>query len=223
MVIMPNITQAVSEIVKRRPFLEEGLSSGIINHAYLADSLKDEIERMTGKHTNRYAIIMAIRRLSESLSESFAAKAALNLHGSELAVISGISEITVSKSAATNQRIEKMYARFDPSKGDFLTITQGLYESTIIFSTKHAEIVKRSFMPRDIIYSADGLASLIVKISGAAADSVGVLYALTKILSWENINIIEMVSTRTEEIFILKEGDAAAGFSAIAKAAERKR
>ena len=219
---MPNITQAVSEIVKRRPFLEEGLTSGIINQAYLADSLKGEIERMTGKRTNRYAIIMAIRRLSELLNESFAAKAALNLHGSELAVISGISEITVSKSAATNQRIEKMYARFDPSKGDFLTITQGLYESTIIFSTKHAELIKRSFLPRDIIYSADGLASLIVKISGDAADSVGVLYALTKILSWENINIIEMVSTRTEEIFILKESDAAAGFSAIAKAAARK-
>ncbi len=219
---MPNITQAVAEIVKQRPFLEEGLASGIINQAYLADSLKDEIERMTGKQTNRYAIIMAIRRLAESLSDSFVATSILNLHGSEVAVISGISEITVSKSATANKRIEHLYSKFDPSKGDFLAVTQGLYESTILFSAKHAETVRKAFSQKEVIYSADNLASLIVKISGSAADSIGVLYSLTKILSWENINIIEMVSTRTEEIFILRESDAAAGFSAISKAVGRK-
>jgi hypothetical protein len=212
---IPTIAQAVSDIIKHRPFIEEGLVKGIINYAYLADMLKPDVEAIVGKETNRYAIVMAIRRLSDVLAKSFIGKPNEMFKHADINMTSGIFEMTVRKDARALKNVAKLYELVDFSKGDFLTITHGLYEMTIISNAKYKKEIAAMFSKHEIISIVGGLSSLIVRIQPDAADKVGVLYVLTKALSWENINIVEVVSTLTEEIFIIREADAAQGFAAL--------
>lgn len=214
---MTTVAQAVSDVIRKKPFLEEGLITGIINQAYLADMLKSEVEQIVGRQTNRYAIVMAIRRLSEHLAESFVSKSSEMLKGSDITITSGIFEMTVRKDARALGNVSKLYELVDLSKGDFLTITHGIYEMTIISNAKYRKRISEMFGKHEIINVVERLSSLIVRIPPESVEAVGVLYALTKALSWENINIVEVVSTLTEEIFIIREKDAASAFGAINK------
>lgn len=212
---MVTVANVVSKIIRTRPFLEEALVNEIINYAYLADMLKPEIERELRKEVNRYAIIMAIRRLADALKESFVSQAGLQLSGSDITIISGIFEVTVVRDAKTLNIASKLYGLVDFSKGDFLTITQGLYEITIISNAKYRNVVLKFFDKEHIKKVMDGLSSLTVRIPVEITDSVGILYSLTKALSWYNVDIVEVVSTLTEEIFIIKEDDTSIAFNAI--------
>ncbi len=61
------------------------------------------------------------------------------------------------------------------------------------------------------------LSSLSIKIPIEAIETVGLLYILTKAINWENINIVEIVSTLTEMTFILKEDDVSRAFNTVKK------
>lgn len=214
-VIMANVAQLVSQMIQRKPFLEEALVSGIVNYAYLADTLKPAIEKELRKEVKRYAIIMALRRLTEDLKDSFVAQAGFNLKEASTTITSGIFEITVLKDEKSINRLSELYSMVNIQKGDFLTITQGTYEITILSNSKYRERIGKLFSKNQIVKTTDGLSSLTVRIPVDAAESVGLLYALTKALSWDNVNIVEFVSTLTEEIFIISEDDTSAAFNAI--------
>ena len=212
---MVTVAHVVSGIIQKRPFLEEALVNDIINYAYLADMLKPEIEHAMRKEVNRYAIIMAIRRLSENLKESFVGQPQPDLSNADTTITSGIFEITAVKSANTLKIIPKLYDLVNFGSGDFLTITQGLYEITILSNIKYMNEMLSLFEKKEIKKKSTGLSSVIVRIPEKTAESVGLLYLLTKALGWENINIYEVVSTLTEEIFIISEMDTAPAFEAI--------
>lgn len=218
---MVTVAHIVSNIIQDRPFLEEALVNDIINYAYLADMLKPEIEREMRHEVNRYAIIMAIRRFSEGLKESFVGKPHLNLKDADVTIISGIFEMTLVKDNETMKMFPKLYGMIDLGKGDFLTITQGSYEITVLSNGRYMQKMLDLFDKRDIKKVSTGLSSLTVKIPEKAAESVGLLYTLTKALSWENVNIYEVVSTLSEEIFIIKEEETAIAFEAIARLIKR--
>ncbi len=212
---MATVAHVVADIIQDRPFLEEALVNDIINYAYLADMLKPEIEKEMRKEVNRYAIIMAIRRFADSLKGSFVGQPHLDLGGADITIISGIFELTAIKDATTMKTVSKLYDLVDFEKGDFLTITQGLYEITILSNSRYKDKMLKLFDKLDVKKVSTGLSSLTVRIPEKAAESVGLLYTLTKALSWENVNIFEVVSTLSEEIFIIGEEDTAVAFDAI--------
>ena len=212
---MVTVAHIVAGIIQKRPFLEEALVNDIINYAYLADMLKPEVEKLMRKEVNRYAIIMAIRRFSESLKESFIGSPILGITGADITITSGIFEVTVVKSANTLKELSKLYDIVNFSSGDFLTVTQGLFEITIISNMKYMDEMLCLFDKKDIKKKSTDLSSVIVRIPEKTAESMGVLYLLTKALSWDNVNIFEVVSTLTEEIFIIPENDTTTAFDAI--------
>ena len=213
--IMVNVAQVVSAMIRKKPFIEEALVREIVNYAYLADMIQPEVEKALRRKVNRYAIIMALRRLKDQLKDSFVGSAPLQLKNSEIAIISDVFEVTVAKSPDNIKKVSEIYRIVDFSRGDFLTVTQGLYEITLISNAKYRNRIVRVFGEGNALKIIGHLASLIVRISPEESDSLGLLYNLTKALSWENINIAEVVSTFTEEIFMIDEDDAPYAFNAI--------
>ena len=212
---MVTVAHVVTRILEDMPFLEEALVRDIINYAYLADMIKPQVEQETRRKVKRAAIVMAIRRFRETLKSGSVEAMHVNFKESDITVRSGIFEITVTKDKNTIELIQKLYDIVDVAKGDLLTVTQGLYEVTILSNSKYKPEVQKVFAKDQILRIFDGLSSLMVKIPTESADEVGVLYLLVKALSWNNINIVEVVSTLTEEIFIIKEDDTAVAFNAI--------
>lgn len=212
---MVTVSHVVTRVLEDMPFLEEALIRDIINYAYLAEMIKPQVEQEMRKQVKRAAIVMAIRRFRETLKSGSVEALRVDFKESDITVRSGIFEITVVKDRNTIEHMQRLYDMVDVQKGDLLTITQGLYEITILSNSKYKPEVQKLFAKDQTLRVIDGLSSLMVKVSIEAADAVGLLYMLVKALSWNNINIVEVVSTLTEEIFIIKEDDTAAAFNAI--------
>lgn len=213
---MVTVAHIAGKIVERRPFLEEALARGIINYAFLAESLRPEIEKELKKEVNPQAIAMALRRLSERLARrSKRARAFVSFRETDVTVKSDLFEMTILKSQKSIDNIRRAYGLVNFSQGGFLIVTHGLYEITIIASKKYKARIQKIFSGEKALKTIDNLSSLTVKMPIEAVEAVGPIYTVAKALNWENIAIIEIVSTLTEMTLILKEEDVSRAFGIV--------
>lgn len=214
---MVTVSHLVGNIVKDKPFLEEALRRGIINYVALAEELQPHIEKDLGKKVKTSAIMMALRRLNDSLQKKGIIKNELIFRSDDISIRSPLFEITILKSNNSINNIRKIYDITDFARGDMITITHGIYEITIIASSRLAKKIEKILENEHVIKTIASLGALTVKIPMNSTETVGMFYNVTKILNWENINIIEIVSTLTEMTFILKEDDLSRAFEAMKK------
>ena len=216
---MRSIAKIVENIVEKKPFLQEALSRGIVNNAALAEEIRADIEKELGKKIKFSAINMAIRRLSEKLEKSFISKVKFS-KDSDIMIRSDLIEITVFKLGDVQKYLKKVYSVVNFKKGDFLTITQGLHEVMIITNEKYESKILKLFPKKNVKKLIKGLSSLTINIPIEAIETIGLFYVVTRALNWENINIVDIVSTLTEMTFIIKEEDAGRSFDVLKKVIE---
>jgi aspartokinase len=216
---MVTVAHLVEKIVREKPFLQEALSRGIVNNAALAEELRPQIEKELGKEVKFSAVNQAIRRLAEKLEKTFIAKAKFD-KTSDITIKSDLIEITVFKTPEAQKYIKSIYDIIDYKKGDFLAITQSVNELAIITNARLEKKILKLF-PNSIVKKVmKSLSSITINIPMEAVETVGLFYIVTRTLNWENINIVEIISTLTEMTFVINEDDTAKAFNALKKLIE---
>ncbi|MBI4453356.1 hypothetical protein HY636_01815 [Candidatus Woesearchaeota archaeon] len=210
---MVTIARTVEKIVERKPFLQEALVRGVINVAALAEEILPEVETEMKEKVKFGAVMMAIRRLSEKLNKSFIKTAKFDI-SSDISVKSDLYEITLRKLPSIQAKISKLYDKIN-SENDFLTVTQGINEITLITNRRNKTKIRLLFDSKEIKSEVEDIASVTINIPVEAIQTIGLFYIATRALNWENINIIEIVSTFTELTFIIKEEDAPRAFATL--------
>jgi aspartokinase len=213
---MVTIAHLVEKQVNDHPFIEEALARGIINNAALAEEMIPEIERELKKKVKFSAVNMAIRRLSEKLNKSFLAKTKFDSF-SNISIRAGLIAFNIHKGTQVQDSLKKIYDIIDLNSGDFLTITQGLNEIFIITDKKYEKKMLELIPKRYYKEVYKELASLTIHIPKSSVEVPGLFYLATRELLWENINVLDIVSTATEMTFIVKENDASLAFVAFNK------
>ncbi len=208
---MVTVMQLVKDMVRKRPFIEEALARGIINYGSLADELKPEIEAILEKEVKHSAVMMALRRTAENIEKTKLAKVKFDKN-TDITLKSNLFEITVQKTPTIFQQLQKLYQIVDFNQGDSLTITQGQHEVTIISNKKYRKRFEKVFEKEKVVKVIENLGSLSVMIPLDAIEQYGLFYIVTRELSWENINIIELVSTLREMTLILDQKDVTSAF-----------
>jgi hypothetical protein len=217
---MVTIQHLVEKIIEQKPFLQEALSKGIVNNAALAEELRPQIETELKKKVKFSAVNMAIRRLAEKLEKSFVVKTKFD-EETNVIVQSDLIEVVVYKTEEVQKQIKQLYDLVDFRKGDFLTITQGLHEVMIITNKKFEKKIK--FPKKSVKKVINKLNSLTINIPETAVETVGLFYIVARALNWENINIVDIVSTFTEMTFIVNENDTSKAFDTLKKLIEGNR
>jgi aspartokinase len=215
-----SIARAVEKLLSEKPFLEEAMSRGLINYTALAAFLKKEIEHELKREVKISAIGMALRRFEETN------KAVQNEpkfgKDCDVTIRSGLMEITILKKPASFESIKKLYEIVDFERGDFLSIIQGLFEIAVISNSKHEKELLKMLEKEKKIKILKGLASVTLKISESAVETPSLFYLATKALNWENVNIVEIISTLTEMTFIIEENEAPKAFKVLKDLIERE-
>jgi len=208
---MITVSSAVSQIVKNKPFIEEALSQGLINLSALARLILPEVRRMTYKDVKEGAILMALKRQPKTIKSAPLVKSVLGKSGN-LMVRSNLSEFTVSDADFSIEKHQKIIKEVKKTRKYFLTITQGTFETTVVVASELKEIVEKILGRDKIIFKLDGLSSITISLPGKTVLTPGVYYSILKILAWEGINIVEVVSTFSEFVFILQEKEVSRAF-----------
>lgn len=209
---MITVPQATETIIKRSRYLTEAFAKGIINSSALANYIKPEIEEMLVKKTSRSSIIMAINRLKNKIKPNINYKNVFKAQP-EISIRSRLSLITLVNSDTLYESCSTFFNTHPIEKRHFFTLTEGLSETTIIISDSLKEEVRNYLQKETIISEIGNLSSITIELPEEAVRSSGVIYFFLKSLAWENVNMIEIVSTSRELTLVFEDKDVNKAFS----------
>lgn len=202
---MKTISSAVEDYIKSKPFLISALSQEIINLTSLSRIIKTEIELSLKKEVRYGAIVMALKRLSSELEFRTTYKI--------VKIIKDIGDITVRSSLVdynfkvtdtllSNQA--KLLSKVD-NNDDFYTSSRGVNECNIVVSGNLSSLVETILKEEICISKQSNLSSISIKLPAENVSIPGVYYFVFQRLSWEGINIYEVISTSNEFTILVNE------------------
>ena len=204
---MVTVSHLVKKIVGENSFLMEAMGKELISYGNLAEQLKQEIEKELGKKIKEPAIIMALRRYADDLRDFDKKTRRFRFEG-EILMRTNIMDFNIVKSNSLLNKIKNLYGLIDFERGDVLKIIVGNNEVSIITNEKYKEKLSNFLKGEKIINKEFDVVSLT--LSFRSKDFIytpGVVFTAVRNLAWNNINILEIVSTMTELTFILKKKD----------------
>lgn len=217
------IQEAVSELIKMKPYLEESLTDGLINTSALARQFTEEVSRMTDKKANKGAVVMAIQRHQPGKLSSVKIKAGNLLKGlTNIIVRSDISVFTYANTSSLPGRLAELSALFSKTKGLFYTFSQGAFETTIILNQTAEPELERVLQKENQIATNGNLACITLYLPDENTEIAGYYYYILKLIAWEGINLIEILSTTNEFTLILADEDVDKAFSVLKNARNKR-
>ena len=213
---MKTIASVVEQYIKTKPYLSTAMTQGIINLTSLARQIQPEIEETLQKPARSGAIVMALKRISDNLEF-------LSTH-KIVKVLKGIGDITVRSnlvdfSFKISDTLLNAQAQFLNEVNDnpniFYTSSRGVTESNIIVSSNAAAQLENYFQSERLIEKTEDLSSISIKLPTENVTIPGIYYFIFQRLSWEGVNIYEVISTSNEFTIIVGEDQVNAAFKAI--------
>ncbi len=196
---MISVSDALNEIISNYPFIEEGLSKGIVNYSAFAREIKPQIEKRLYKTVKEGAIVMALKRMSPKF-----AKSGKNNNLTDITVRSNLSEFTFQNSQTLLEKTRELFNSIGTKQDLLCTLSEGIRETTYIVSSVLANTIKELFKQEQLIANLNNLSSITIRLPKEVVYIPGVYYQILKKLAWENINVIEVLSTYTEITLIVE-------------------
>lgn len=196
---MVSISHVVEDIVKHRPYLSESLAAGIINVSSLARQLQQDVEKALKKEVNTGAIVMALNRLAPYLQvrEQVQLNKLLSNMG-DIILRSNLCDYTYKNSSTLLDCHIEVLKNLVNNDEIFYTMVQGVFETNIVISDTMEPLMTDFFKDEMCLFRQNGLSSVTLKLPKGNSMQAGFYYTIMKELSWEGINLTEVISSTNE-------------------------
>ncbi|WP_282044314.1 hypothetical protein [Winogradskyella flava] len=204
---MKTISSCVESIVLTQPFLEEGLSQGIINYSALAHVLQDQVSHQLGRPVKTGAIMMALRRYNDALSVSkpyYGLTSLLEQLG-DITLRSNLTDFTFRNSNTLIHSQADILNKIKDKSHIFYTFTRGILESNIIISSSEKQDVLESFKNEDCLELKENLSAISLILPKNNTKVAGLYYQIFKRLAWQNVALYEVISTTNEFTIVVED------------------
>ncbi len=213
---MKTIAATVVDYIKTKPYLSSALSDGIINLTSLARNIQDDIEERTKKPVKSGAIVMALKRISDTadfVQTKQIIKVLKNL--GDITVRSSLVDYSFLISDSLLVAQSNLLKEIEQKKEVFYTSSRGVSESNIIVSQNIAPLVDELFKDESCFSKTENLSSITMKLPSENVTIPGIYYFIFQRLSWEGVNINEVISTSNEFTILMHEDQVNTAFTVI--------
>ena len=195
--------------------MEEGLANGIISVGNLAEQIQPKIEKELNKKIKIPAVVMALRRYSDEISEHRKRMKTFDYAG-EILMKTNICDVNFIKSQTLMAKLRTIHNLVDFERGDTLNVIIGNNEVSIVVNEKYMEKLLKFMSGEKALNKEEDLVALTIKFtSDDFIHTPGIIFNAVRKLAWENINIYEIVSTMTELTFILNKKDSMKAYNVL--------
>jgi hypothetical protein len=213
---MKTIAATVVEYIKTKPYLSSALSDGIINLTSLARNIQEDIEERTKKPVKPGAIVMALKRISDTadfVQTKQIIKVLKNL--GDITVRSSLVDYSFLISESLLFAQSNLLKAIEQQQEVFYTSSRGVSESNIIVSQNIAPLVDDLFKKETCFSKTENLSSITMKLPIENVTIPGIYYFIFQRLSWEGVNINEVISTSNEFTILMHEDQVNTAFRVI--------
>jgi hypothetical protein len=196
--------------------LSTALSQGIINLTSLARQIQPEIERSLRKPARSGAIVMALKRISDN-EEFLSTHKIINVLRKlgDITVRSSLTDYCFRLSESLLLSQAKFLNEIQDKKDIFYTSSRGVGESNIVVSSNLAPLIEEVFKNEICIDKIENLSAITVKLPTDNVKIPGIYYFIFQRLSWEGVNINEVISTSNEFTILMDEDSVNVAFEVI--------
>jgi aspartokinase len=209
-----SVSSCVKRIVDKSPFIGEMLTLGILSFSNYAALISDEVERALGKPAKSSAIVMALRRYGEDLKRSNLVRDTSNVNY-QIVMKTNIFDINLVRRDSFIGKLGSLYNQISTEKGDFLNLTLGSHEISLAVSEKYRPLIKELTNDEEVLNKEDDLVALSLVFTGDFLQTPGIVYEAVRHLAWQQINVIEIVSTMNELTFVISREDSMRAFDVL--------
>lgn len=202
-----SVAGCVKDIINRSPFISEMLIQEVISFSNLAKFIQPRVEVAYGSNVNTSAIVMAIRRYADDLKKNNQVPQHGNIEY-DISMKTNIYDVNFIRNDAFISKLPLLYEKVHVDSGDFLNVTLGSHEISLMVSEKYKQVVDQMLEKENIVAKMTNLVALtIIFHDGDFLQTPGVMYLAVRKLAWENINVLEIVSTTNVLTFVIKKDD----------------
>ena len=213
---MKTVSSIVENYIKKKPFLLNALSLGIINLTSLSRNIMIELESEFGKEVKQGAVVMALKRLTEELDFRLNHKINKVIKNiGEITVRSALTDYTFAVSETVLNKQAELISDINALPGVFYTSSRGVNEINIVVSKSVNELVDKHLINEKLIQKLDDLASITVKLPKENILIPGIYYFIFQRLAWEGVIINEVISTSNEFTILVSEDQVDVAFKVI--------
>jgi aspartokinase len=157
---------------------------------------------------------MALRRYGEELKSRDVRCKANNVEYG-IVMKTNIFDLNLVRRDSFISKLGVLYDQISTEKGDFLNITLGSHEVSLSVSEKYRSLVSELAKDEEVLNSMNDLVALSLVFTGDFLQTPGIVYEAVRRLAWEQINVIELVSTMNELTFVIKREDSMKSFDVL--------
>ena len=213
---MLKVSDIVYELVRKTPFVAEALSEGLVNTSALARLYQDEVETKLGRKVKPGSIIMAINRMNMG-SIDYERRHLVDFFRKlrDMLVRTSLVDYTYKYSPKVPILLRDLLNLVTTKTDVFCTFSQGVAESTIIVTESMSSDLERIFATEDLVAKETNLAAITLLLPAENRSLSGVYYFILKELAWQDINVVEVISTSNEFTIVVNQKDLDRSFSAV--------
>lgn len=208
---MITIGELVNEYLKSHPFIEQAMEENLINYSSLARQIRPLFEKQLMKRVEASAVGMALRRRAKYIQKK--KNSYPIIRPEELIVRSGIVEYTFEKSDTISAAVASFLHLTAKEKKYFSVVTEGVFEVAVIMSNHYEHIAKETFRDEKITARQTNISAITLRLPTNNVVVPGVYHRFLQKLAWDNINIVDLVSTLTEFTILLSEDEVDRAFT----------
>ena len=175
------------------------MAAGIINVSSLARQLQPDVERKLRKEVNTGAIVMALNRLAPYLQvrEQVQFNKLLSNMG-DIILRSNLCDYTFKNSPTLLDCHIEVLKNLVKNDEIFYTMVQGVFETNLVISDAMETLIADFFKDELCLFKQGSLSSVTLKLPKGNSMQPGFYYTIMKELSWEGINLTEVISSTNE-------------------------
>ena len=213
---MKTIASAVETYIKSKPFLISELTQGIIYLTSLSRIMQEDIKAQTQKPVRTGAIVMALKRLSTDLEFRYSHKIIKTLKNiGDITVRSALIDYNFKVTDTLLSAQAKLLSQLKLSSENFYTSSRGVNECNIVVSEHLAPLVDTHLKQEECLHKVENLSSITLRLPTENVAIPGVYYFVFQRLSWEGINIYEVISTSNEFTILVNDDQVDKAFRVI--------
>ena len=203
---MKTISSVVEDYIKTKPFLSTALSQGIINLTSLSRIIKPDIEKILKKNAKNGAIVMSLKRISDNMEFVSTHKIIKTLNKiGDITVRSSLLDYNFKISPTFLASQAKFLTEINDNKESFYTSSRGVSECNIVISSNLKSFLEKCFEKEFLVNKYKNLSSVSIKLPNENVSIPGIYYFIFQRLSWEGVNIREVISTSNEFTILVDE------------------
>ncbi len=198
----------ISDAVKKELLSSEvalgAFNEDLLNLSAYAVSIKRSVEIAVRKPVRLGSIVVALSRLRKTLKYNPLLVPKVKID--DLSVKTDLVELSFEKNKKTLEALERLYKETNSAK-DYLLISQGVGEITIITSSQKIDYIIKIFKEKPKALVAC-LVSVTLRLGEAYVESPNIIYKYVREFALKSIVIAEIISTFSEISFIVFDRDA---------------